>query len=127
MVKESATAKTDQKETVEEPEEEVAEDESEPTPPEHLEKAREIIASVDKKEVKAVDARKKFKNACAICHGTKGNMEINGAKNLTKSKISLEEAVAQVYHGKGLMTPFKGILTDVEIVAVSRYVETFRN
>lgn len=97
-----------------------------PTPPEHLEKAREIIAAVDKSEVKAVDAKKKFKNLCAICHGTKGNMEINGAKNLSKSKVSLEEAVAQVYHGKGLMTPFKGILSDVEIVAVSRYIEEFR-
>jgi len=101
-------------------------DNSIPTPPEHLEKAREIIASVEKDEVKAVDAKKKFKNLCAICHGTKGNMEINGAKNLSKSKVSLEESVAQVYHGKGLMTPFKGILSDTEIVAVSRYIEEFR-
>lgn len=97
-----------------------------PTPPEHLEKAKEIIASVSNSDIKAVDAKKKFKNLCAICHGTKGNMEINGAKDLTKSVVTLEEAVAQVYHGKGLMTPFKGILTDAEIVAVSKYVEEFR-
>ena len=38
-----------------------------------------------------------------------------------------EEEVAQVYFGKGLMTPFKGIMTDAEIVAVAKYIEkTFR-
>lgn len=97
-----------------------------PTPPEHIEKAKEIIAAVGKKDIEMVDAKKKFKNYCAICHGTKGNMEINGAKDLTKSKVSLEESVAQVYHGKGLMTPFKGIMTDAEIVAVAKYIEEFR-
>jgi len=97
-----------------------------PTPPEHLEKADEIIAAVSDEDIAAVDAKKKFKNICAICHGTKGNMKINGAKDLTKSDISLTESVAQVYHGKGLMTPYKGILTDAEIVAVAKYTETLR-
>ena len=63
---------------------------------------------------------------CSICHGFKGNMEINGAKNLMKSTITQQEAVAQVYHGKGLMVPYKGVLTDAEIVAVSKYTETLR-
>ncbi len=97
-----------------------------PTPPEHLAKADEIIAAVSDSDVEAVDAKKKFKNLCAICHGTKGNMKINGAKDLTKSNISLTESVAQVYHGKGLMTPYKGILTDAEIVAVAKYTESLR-
>jgi len=97
-----------------------------PTPPEHLEKAAEIIAAVNEDDIAAVDAKKKFKNNCAICHGTKGNMKINGAKDLTKSSISLKESVAQVYHGKGLMTPYKGILSDAEIVAVAKFTETLR-
>jgi len=97
-----------------------------PTPPEHLEKADEIIAAVSDDDIAAVDAKKKFKNICAICHGTKGNMKINGAKDLTKSDISLTESVAQVYHGKGIMQAYKGILTDAEIVAVAKYSETLR-
>lgn len=97
-----------------------------PTPPEHLEKAKEIIAAVSDSDMEGIDAKKKFKNLCAICHGTKGNMKINGAKDLTKSNISLIESVAQVYHGKGLMTPYKGILSDAEIVAVAKYTETLR-
>ncbi len=120
------TVKEDTKATTTASKKTEAKDDTVPTPPEHIAKAKEIIAAVSKKDIAAVDAKKKFKNLCAICHGTKGNMEINGAKNLTKSVISLEEAVAQVYHGKGLMTPFKGILTDAEIVAVSKYVEEFR-
>ena len=59
---------------------------------------------------------------CAVCHGKTGDLNVNGAKDLTASKISLEESVAQVYHGRGLMTPFKGVLKDHEIVAVSKYI-----
>lgn len=116
--------KTPQKEETASTEEETP---SEPTPPEHIEKAKEIIASVDADLVAAVNAKTKFKTFCAICHGFKGDLKVNGAKNLRKSKISLEESVAQIYFGKGLMTPFKGILKDKEIVAVAKYVETLRD
>ena len=51
----------------------------------------------------------------------------NGAKDLTISEADLTERVAQVYFGKGLMTPFKGVLSDAEIVAVSQYLETLRD
>jgi len=94
--------------------------------PEQLAKAKEIIASVSKDEISSINAKKLYKMNCGICHGFKGNMMINGAKDLTISKISLQESVAQVYFGKGLMTPFKGVLKDAEIVAVSTYVETLR-
>ncbi len=97
-----------------------------PTPKEHLDKAKEIIAGVKDSDVDAIDAKKKFKMLCATCHGFTGDLNVNGAKDLTKSKISLTESVAQVYHGKGLMTPFKGIMTDAEIVAVAKYIETLR-
>ena len=40
-----------------------------PTPPEHLEKAAAIIASVDMEKVGSVNAKKKFKQFCAACHG----------------------------------------------------------
>ncbi len=95
---------------------------SPPMTPEQLQKAKDIIASVSADDVAAVGAKKKFKMLCAACHGFTGDLKVNGAKDLTKSKISLEESVAQVYFGKGLMTPFKGIMSDVEIVAVAQYI-----
>lgn len=93
---------------------------------EQIAKAQEIIASVKKKSMEAINAKKVFKTNCASCHGFTGNLAINGAKDLTKSKLSLVEAVAQVYHGKGLMTPYKDVLSSEELVAVSHYAETLR-
>ncbi len=92
-------------------------------PPEQLAKAKQIIASVSAKDIAAVDAQQKYKLVCSACHGFTGNLNVNGAKDLTKSTLPLAESVAQVYHGKGLMTPFKGLLSDAEIVAVSKYIE----
>jgi mono/diheme cytochrome c family protein len=93
-----------------------------PIPPEQIEKAKEILASVSESDLAAIDGKKKYKLFCTPCHGMDGKMAINGAKDLTKVKTSLEENVAQIYHGKGLMTPFKGVLKDAEIVAVANYV-----
>lgn len=95
-------------------------------PQEQLDKAEEIIASVSEADAFAVDASKLFRMQCAICHGFKGNMKVNGAKDLTQSNISLAESVAQIYHGKGLMTPYKGKLKNEEIVALAKYIEDFR-
>jgi len=96
-------------------------------PPKQLKKAKEMIASVSQEEIDAIDAKKKFKMLCSTCHGFKGDLNVNGAKDLSKSNISLAKSVARVYFGKGLMTPFKGVLTDAEIVAVSKYTESLRN
>ena len=91
-------------------------------PAEELAKAKEIIAGVKAGDVAGVDAKGKFNMFCAVCHGKTGNLNVNGAKDLTASTITLEESVAQVYHGRGLMTPFRGILKDHEIVAISKYI-----
>lgn len=96
-------------------------------PPEELAKAKEIIAGVSAAAVAEVDAKGKFNMFCAVCHGKTGNLNVNGAKDLTVSTITMEESVAQIYHGRGLMTPWKGILKDPEIVAVAKYIETLRN
>ena len=101
--------------------------ETKPIPEKHLTKAKELIGSTPASDIDAVNAQKVFKGNCAICHGFKGNMKLNGAKDLTASKINLENAVAQVYFGRGLMQPYKGILSDAEIIAVSTYTESLRN
>jgi len=99
---------------------------SEGATPEQIAKARQILEEVDDYEIDMIDSKKLYKIHCSICHGFKGDMMINEAKDLVKSRISIEEAVAQVYHGKGLMTPYKGVLTNPEIIAVSQYTEMLR-
>jgi len=89
-----------------------------------ISKAKELIANTPNDKTEAIDAKKIYSTNCALCHGFKGDMKINGAKDLTKSLISLEESVAQVYFGKGLMKPYKNILKDEEIIAVCKYIET---
>lgn len=95
---------------------------SEPLPPEQIDKAKAILASVSNSDVEGVDGEKQFRVYCAACHGYDGKLAVNQAKDLSKSVISMEESVAQIYHGKGLMTPFKGVLKDHEIVAVAQYI-----
>ena len=95
-------------------------------PADQLKKAKSIVASANAKVVSNFDTEKKYKMLCATCHGFDGKMKVNGAKDLTASQITLEESVAQLYFGKGLMTPFKGILNDSEIVAMAKYVEGMR-
>ncbi len=97
-----------------------------PTPPEHLETAKEIIASISSSDIEAVDAETKYKMFCAACHGFTGDLNVNGAKDLTISKVSLVESVAQVYYGKGLMNAHKDLMEKSEIVAVAKYIETLR-
>ncbi len=94
--------------------------------PEKIAKAKEIIASVSDEDIAQLDALKLFRKNCAICHGRKGNMKINGAKDLTISKLTMEERVANIYFGQGLMTPFKGVMTEAEIVATAKYIQGFR-
>jgi mono/diheme cytochrome c family protein len=94
--------------------------------PDQINLAKEILASVSKSDIEKLDGKKLFRTHCAICHGFKGNMKINGAKDLTKSKLPQEEAVAQMYFGKGLMTPYKDILNKSEIVALSQFITTLR-
>lgn len=93
---------------------------------EQIDKAKSLISSASNTALEGIKAKKVFKTNCAYCHGFTGNLGINGSKDLTASVVSLEEAVAQIYFGKGLMTPYKGILSDIEIVAVAKYAETLR-
>lgn len=97
-----------------------------PSSPEQLAKAEAILASVSEEDLTTVNGKQIYKNYCGICHGITGDLNVNGATDLTTSDLPMNERVAQVYHGRGLMTPFKGLLKDKEIVAVTQYIEDLR-
>lgn len=75
-------------------------------------------------EVSHAEGKKIFDTYCILCHGADGKLGLNGSKDLTISTLKTEERIAQVTNGKGLMTPFKEILTEAEIKAVVGYTET---
>ncbi|MEO6130922.1 MAG: cytochrome c [Saprospiraceae bacterium] len=67
-----------------------------------------------------------FKKNCIICHGTDGKLGVNGAKDLTVCKFTLEEREMQIKKGKNAMTPFEGILTESQIKSVAAYTQTLK-
>ena len=62
-----------------------------------------------------------YKKYCTVCHGIDGKLGLNGSKDITISKLTEAERIAQITNGKNTMTPFKGILTPEEIKAVTVY------
>jgi mono/diheme cytochrome c family protein len=79
-----------------------------------------------KKVAKKVDGKKIYKTYCVTCHGLYGDMGASGAKNLTESELSLDERVEMITNGKGLMTPFKDLLSKEKIKAVAEYSMTLK-
>ena len=73
-----------------------------------------------------VDGSKVFKQSCELCHGRDGKLGANGSKDLTSSVFNLEERIAMIMKGKGLMTPFENILSLAEIKAVAEYSMTLK-
>jgi len=67
-----------------------------------------------------------FKKNCIICHGADGKLGINGAKDITVSKLTLEERESQIKKGKNTMTPFEGVLSETQIKSVAAYTMTLK-
>ena len=71
-------------------------------------------------------AAEKYKMFCAVCHGVDGKLNINGASDLSKSKLTKKGRIRIITKGKGLMTPFKGILSEDEIKDIAKYLGTMK-
>jgi len=67
-----------------------------------------------------------YKQYCVICHGGDGTLAVSNATDLSTSTISLEDRIDQITNGKGLMTPYKDILSKEQISAVAEYIEELR-
>lgn len=72
-----------------------------------------------------VDAKKVYRAKCGICHGNDGKKMMSGAPDLSISKMSLEDRIALITNGKGVMPPQKNIMNTKEIIAVAKYIEEF--
>ncbi len=74
----------------------------------------------------AIDGAKLFKQNCELCHGADGKLGANGSKDLTISELDLNERIAMVTKGKGVMMAFENILSLSEIKAVAEYSMTLK-
>ena len=66
-----------------------------------------------------------FKQYCALCHGMDGTLQLNGAKDFSKSVLTLEDRINIITNGKNTMTPFKGILSPEQIRDLAEYTMKF--
>lgn len=71
-------------------------------------------------------AAEMFNVKCALCHGKDGKLNVAGAPDLTKTKLSLDERIQIITFGKGTMPPQGQILTEEQIKTLAQYVETLK-
>lgn len=77
-------------------------------------------------EENAVGAKIYFEN-CAFCHGADGKKMYRTAKDLTQTQFSFDDIQQMVREGsKGKMPGYTAVITDEEIAAVSKFVETIK-
>ena len=84
---------------------------------------------VKKKAAKPdINVKKLWKVNCIACHGLYGDMGTNGAANLTESDKDLDYRINIITNGSenGIMTPYKDVLSEEEIVAMAEYTMTLK-
>lgn len=67
-----------------------------------------------------------FRQNCITCHGANGALGLNGAHDLSKSILLVEERVKIITNGRNLMTPFGKVLSAAQIQAVAEYTLTLK-
>ena len=78
-------------------------------------------------KVAALPGEEIYTKYCKLCHGTKGDLGLSGAANLSISSLSVAEVNVVVTEGRKAMQAWKGTLTPEQIQQVSDYVMTLRN
>ena len=98
--------------------------------PEPQKKEESTASTSNSNDAKPASSNRKgrliYKQYCVICHGIDGTLGVSDATDLTQSTTTLEERLEQITNGKGLMTPYKDILSEDQILAVAEYVVEFR-
>lgn len=79
------------------------------------------ISSSGGEGVSAARGEQIYRQQCVLCHGTDGKLGLNDAGDITKSRATLDERILLITQGRGLMMPYRRILTEDEIHSVALY------
>jgi len=60
------------------------------------------------------------------CHGADGKLGVSDATDLSTSTVSMEERIDQITNGKGMMTPYKDVLSETQIKDVAAYLDELK-
>lgn len=72
------------------------------------------------------DGRKVYMQQCTLCHGADGKLGLSGATDLSISQLTQAQVKEVVTNGRKTMQPFKGLLSEAHIDAVTTYILTLR-
>ena len=84
--------------------------------------------NVINEESKSIDALELYNKNCKLCHGSDGKRNLSGAKDLSISILSDEEAFQMIEKGspeRG-MRAYGNTLSEVEINALVDYIKQLR-
>lgn len=76
-----------------------------------------------------IDGKVIYEQNCKVCHGSKGDLGVGDAADLSKSEKTFAEKIYIITNGSesGKMTSFKRVLIEEEIDAVAKFIETLKN
>lgn len=87
--------------------------------------ATDIIKSFKKNDGEA-DPQRLFSEHCARCHGIDGRNGVNGAGDLSRSGLNLEQRVATIYFEHGNAPSYQDKMTTYEMVELALHVALLR-
>ena len=82
--------------------------------------------STPSSKTKPISGARVYTQLCNQCHGAKGDLELNGATDFTKSTLTLEERIDVITNGRKTMLPYKDQLSTAKIKAVAEYTMTLK-
>jgi len=83
--------------------------------------------SMGKAGIDLANASRQYMMKCSVCHGADGAPVLASAPDLRTSTLSVEERVAIIAYGKGIMPPHRGVLDMPTIRGIAMYIEKFQN
>jgi len=97
----------------------------------NVEDATEIVVEdnnvdLEVTESMLTDGEKIYLAECKKCHGTDGKKGLFKAPDLTKSELTLEERIAWIKQGKGVMPSYEDKLSADDIKSVAAYIEELK-
>lgn len=88
-----------------------------------IKKSTDSLTSTKKTTTKpkGMSPEKLWKINCVICHGINGKLGVNGAKDLSLSKMNLDQRIEIITNGKNTMTAFHRTLKPDQIKALAEF------
>ena len=84
------------------------------------------LSCSDTTKSKEVSGKNTFLTYCITCHGANGKLGLNGAKDLTKSVLDIDQRTSIITNGRGGMASYKNVLSAQEIKEVAKYTTALK-